>query len=81
MHVSKWDGISLNMWKYSIVNPLKSDKVLIPLHNLFFESIHKNKGNDQQLRQLLTVFYKFSLLEPRKYIENSIESMHNNVRV
>ena len=44
-----------NMWKYSTVNPLKSEKVLIPLHNLFLESIHKNKGNDQQLRQLLMV--------------------------
>ena len=43
------------MWKYSTVNPLKSDKVLIPLYNLFLESIHKNKGNDQQLTQLLMV--------------------------
>ena len=55
LHVSKWGGISPNMWKYSTVNPLKSEKVLIPLHNLFLESIHKNKGNDQQLRQLLMV--------------------------
>ena len=38
MHVSKWDGISLNMWKYSTVNPLKSDKVLISLNNLSLES-------------------------------------------
>ena len=38
MHVSKWDGISLNMWKYSTVNPLKSDKVLISLNNISLES-------------------------------------------
>ena len=55
LYASKWDGIPPNVWKYSTVNPLKSEKVLIPLYNLFLESIHKNKGNDQQLRQLLMV--------------------------
>ena len=42
---------------------------------------HENKWNDQQLEQSSWWFYKFSLLEPRKCIENSMENIHNDVRV
>ena len=68
-----------------MINPLipKSDKVLISLYNLSLESnvlSHENRGNDQYLMKLFMVF-KFTLLEPKKCVENSMEGMHNDVTV